>query len=237
MRQEKGEFSAGYAPYGYDRDPNDKHKLVVNEEVAPIVREIFQRYANGETYISIAKSLNERKILTPSQYLKYRHGITSNRTATFWKIDTVRTIVINQQYTGAIVQHRRSQSLYNGEKQKRVKQADYVVVPNMHEPLVNAEIWDKCQVRICKRREALFDNEHISRKENIFKGRLICGWCGKSITQRSQFDNDLRYYCYSNQENGEITCENVKIMSDLLHDTVLELLKKQIKACTDCLFD
>ena len=64
----EGAYIGAYAPYGYQRDPEDKHHLIIDDVSGEIVREIFQKAGNGELPVQIARDLNRRKVLTPAQY-------------------------------------------------------------------------------------------------------------------------------------------------------------------------
>ena len=68
IRQDKGYYFGTKAPYGYVKDENDHHHLIVDEAVRPMVKEVFARYLSGESMLAIAKDLNERKVLTPGKH-------------------------------------------------------------------------------------------------------------------------------------------------------------------------
>lgn len=68
-KQEKGEYQAPYAPFGYKKDTNNKNHLIINEETAPIVRRIFELYLKGVGTPKISKILNDENIPSPSKYL------------------------------------------------------------------------------------------------------------------------------------------------------------------------
>lgn len=62
------EYRGAYPPYVYDRDPNDRHKLVPNQ-YAWIIKEIFQMALAGKSCSIIAKKLVEKQFLRPQAYL------------------------------------------------------------------------------------------------------------------------------------------------------------------------
>ena len=64
-----GEFVGARPPFGYRKDPQNCHRLLVNEDTAPVVRQIFQWAADGISLNTIVKRLNKANILTPSHYL------------------------------------------------------------------------------------------------------------------------------------------------------------------------
>lgn len=73
--QEQGKFAGSRAPYGYVRDPRDKHMLLADDETAPIVREMFEMVADGATLHYVATTLNERGVASPGRRL-YETGVS-----------------------------------------------------------------------------------------------------------------------------------------------------------------
>lgn len=126
-----GQWTGSFAPYGYIEDPDDMYHLIVDEEAAKVVREIYSMYANGMGYFKICELLNERKIPTPSRHKKlqglkfvcpyYPNG------AEYWNIDTIRKILLDETYDGILIQHRTERIAYNikGFKKNSKKRAIY----------------------------------------------------------------------------------------------------------------
>lgn len=103
------EYTGAYPPYGYDRDPNDRHKLVPNQ-YAWVVKEIFQMALAGKSCSIIAKKLGEKQVLRPQAYLHEKFGtFASDIVLTYpyaWDHSTVRAILMNQVYIGNMVHFR-----------------------------------------------------------------------------------------------------------------------------------
>ena len=74
-----GEFVGARPPYGYRKDPDNCHRLLVNEDTAPIVRQIFQWTVDGVALNVIVKRLNEQGVMTPGYYLASIGLITSKK--------------------------------------------------------------------------------------------------------------------------------------------------------------
>ena len=72
LRRQQGKFIGSFPTYGYLKDPDDNHHLIIDEETAPIVRMIFERFIGGESIIGITKDLNEMGIPNPSMYKKQK---------------------------------------------------------------------------------------------------------------------------------------------------------------------
>ena len=106
-KQERGEFIGAWAAYGYLKSAEDKHRLVVDEETAPVVRDIFLWRAMGKSFQEIAKMLRERNIPSPSQYRFSKGLVKDGRLAQVpWKIATVKQLLSNEVYLGHMVQGR-----------------------------------------------------------------------------------------------------------------------------------
>lgn len=97
IRQDKGYYFGSKAPYGYVKDEKDHHQLIVDEEVRPIVKEVFTRYLSGESMLAIAKDFNEREVLTPAKHIGLKRG------SGIWTGQIVRYLLTQRVYTGAIV--------------------------------------------------------------------------------------------------------------------------------------
>ena len=114
--RKKGLFIGSFAPYGYLKDPNDRHKLIVNNETAEVVRTIFQKFAHGESLLGITKYLNNAGIPNPSTYKRmneptYCHG-SSNINDGLWSDKTVRRILQSEVYIGNMVQGKNNKISY-----------------------------------------------------------------------------------------------------------------------------
>ena len=111
VQKRRGQFVSGFAPYGYVKDPDDRHRFLVDEEAAEVVRHIFHLYQEGYSKNGIARKLNQEKILAPSEYkrkvlgLKYVNALEKAETKG-WSYSTVNMILKNRVYTGAMVQHK-----------------------------------------------------------------------------------------------------------------------------------
>ena len=68
-KRQNGEFIGSFAPYGYRKDPEDKNSLVIDEEAAQVVLDIFKWFVTeGMSKNGIAKRLNELGIPNPTAY-------------------------------------------------------------------------------------------------------------------------------------------------------------------------
>ena len=108
-RNEQGEYTASFTAFGYRKKPSDKHKLVVDEPAAEVVRKIFALAAGGKSAAEIARILNERKTPTRLQR-QWERGINfkpkHNMGDYLWENTMVLAIIRNPIYKGTLIQNR-----------------------------------------------------------------------------------------------------------------------------------
>ena len=189
IKQQNGEFIGSYAAYGYLKSKEDKHKIVVDEETAPVVKMIFEWKAQGLGYASIGRKLYDMGIMPPCRY-RYDKGILTDKRysdAVFWSYRTLKTILENEVYIGNMVQGRTKSQFFDGKDQIKVNKQNWVVVKDTHEPIISQELFDKVQNQLELTREKYFKNlgkyNKISNNENIFKKKVVCGDCGTPLTR------------------------------------------------------
>ena len=139
-----GKFIGARPPYGYKKSPDDCHKLMVDEETAPIVKQIFQWVLEDVSLEKIALMLNEAGVLTPSFYSKEKGLISSKKLIGqgYWNTFTIIHIIENETYTGDMVQEKLTKI---GKKQVRTDKKDWIIVKNTHEAIISKETFEKVQ--------------------------------------------------------------------------------------------
>lgn len=173
------------SPYGYDL--SDK-ELIINEEEAKIVREVFDLYLQkGLGFYSIAKKLNERGI--PSKQKKE------------WSIRSIKLMLTNPAYKGTLVWNRADRS-----KQKQVEkdEEEWIVVDHAHPKIVDVDTWELVQRTINKKKMP----SRAKTSPHLLGGLLKCGRCGASmsISWTSSGANRKRVYrCSANKNKGTCT--------------------------------
>lgn len=206
-KQRRGEFIGAYAAYGYLRDPADVHRLIVDEETAPVVREIFRRKEAGESDVGIVRWLNASGIPSPCVY-RFQKGITLDKryadgTEKPWMTGTVKNILKNQVYLGSMVQGRRRAQFFAGIPDQRVPPEQWVVVEGTHEAIIERAVFDRVQEIRRARREAYHANlgkyDYLEARENLFQGIIRCGDCGRNLVRYKEVVHgkrvEYRYIC------------------------------------------
>lgn len=185
-KQRNGEFIGAFPPYGYLKSPEDKHKLVIDPQTAPIVKEIFDWKLEGLGMIQIARRLNERGIPCPAVY----HVLCGHKkkmptgTGAIWQGQIIKLMTGNPVYAGHMAQGKTKKSLSDGQPTTVISKEDWIVVRNTHEAIVDQDTFDKVQALKEQRHEECRSRRgKYPSTENIFKGILICGDCGTKMVR------------------------------------------------------
>lgn len=225
-----GDYIGSRPPYGYRKDPDNCHRLLVNEDTAPTVRQIFQWAADGVALNDMVKRLNEGKVPTPGYYLASIGLITSQRLmgSGKWQTWTVGRILEDEVYTGDMVQGK---SRTVGRKQVPTAPADWIVARDTHEALVSREMFELVQA---VRQNAAVKYTVTEKKpytENILQGRVFCGCCGKNL-HRQKSHGRYFYRCITNDRLGKDACPgDIRYLKEAdLFDTILIVIRQKAGA-------
>ena len=228
-RMREGAFIGNFAPYGYQKDPDDKHHLIVDPNTAPIVRQIFQMAARGRMPAEIAQDLNNRQVPPPAVYRCQRHAhldITQYSQSQTWTSSTVSHLFRNVVYLGHMAQGKTTKLSFKSRATITNPKDDWIFVPNTHEPIVDAETFDLVQrrslARTCRKKGAFY---------NVFSGLAKCADCGHNMstvgTRKKGSPADLA--CGGYKLHGKERCSNHFIDYTVLYRIVLEELRAQLQ--------
>ena len=233
----KGQITSGHPPYGYLRSEEDRHRLVIDQETASIIKDIFQWRLEGHGMAQIARRLNDGGVLSPPMF-HYRHGNRKDKptgTSAIWKAYHVRFMLQNPAYAGHTAQGKVKKSLSDGLPLQRKAQEDWVIVRNTHEGIIDQETFDRVQELVEQRcREARKIRGKYETTENILKGLLICTDCGtKMIRYKSVSPAGTARYvfnCRVYAENlGGQGCSLKSVGEPELKECILQSLQVQIR--------
>ncbi|MDO5002878.1 MAG: recombinase family protein [bacterium] len=237
-KREDGMWMGSFASYGYLKDPNDKHKLIVDENVAYVVKEIFDKYNSGLGYYKICESLNERGILPPSLYKK---SIGSNfvccnfnyETTGIWTPDTIAKMLRNEVYIGNLVQGKRTNISYKNHKSRQVPKKDWCRTENTHEAIIDMETWNAVQRRLGKHEKPMKNG-----KIHMLSQKVYCEECGR-VFMRNQCNIkcaggviEKREYLQCKGNKKYHTCDNNRsIRLDIIQEFVLNAINDLLDKC------
>lgn len=229
IQRSNGEYLGAFASYGYRKNPEDKHKLVIDEYAAEIVRAIFVLKLRGFSQQSIADYLNAECILPPAEYkksqgLNYKSGLKGSGKA-IWRAYTVQNILTNPIYIGVLVQGKRGTPNYK-IKQMRVRDEEqWCVNKDNHEAIIDEYTFESVQ-KVLKRDTRVAPNTDAV---NPLSGLVFCADCGRSMVKRSvsRGNKKFHYYICSTNKKGD-GCSSHNISIETLENTVMRAIKNQI---------
>lgn len=187
-KKENGEYLGWKGIYGYKRDPNNKHKLIIDEEVRHIVERMFNLVLDGYSPRQIANKFSEEGIPNPSCYANLKRG-TKTLASHLWCPRTVEELLANPTYIGHLTQGRRKKLNYKSKKEVRVPKEDWIIVENTHEGIIDKRIFETAQDLLAKNK-----HKQSSQRGELLQGFLRCKECGHVISINRSRD-DKRKYC------------------------------------------
>ena len=227
-RAKNGMFLGSRAPYGYQKDPNDRHHLIVDPEAAEVVKEIFRMFADGIGYVRMTKILRERNILNPQAYFNqnnpdyYKHS-DYWRKPFDWHATSVRAILNNPVYLGKLTFGKTKTKGFFDKRRVPAEESDWIVVEHTHEPLVSQELWDTVHQMMKARRR-----ENSSGHVQPFAGLVKCAGCGSSLN--ASYDKKKGKYtgfsCWVYKNYGKQRCTSHAIGWQTLNRLVLEDIRR-----------
>ena len=212
----------GAPPYGYLRNPDDKTRWLVDEEVAAVVRRIFSLCMQGKGISAIADTLWGDKVLTPSAY-KASKGLAApivSENPYNWESTTVALILENVAYIGVTENFKSTRLGFKSKKRIPTAKEMRTYIKNAHTPLIDRELWDKVQmIRANKRRPTK------NGATSIFTGLLECADCGTKLSLRSS-KSYLYFRCSKYKGNSRSgVCTQHYVREDVLYQLVLKQLQ------------
>ena len=231
LKAQKGEFTGCVAPFGYRKDPEDKNHLLVDEETAPIVRQIFRWALEGHGPNFIRRRLEEQKVPCPTWWNRER-GIRNVRTKWekqdpvngryMWDFSVIKDILMNPVYAGAIASQKKDYRFKIGTIGEK-KPQDWIVVEQRHEPLIDRKSFAIVQDKLKSRQRPRQNGE-----TSLFAGLIKCGECGKSLTIRTTHAKHPQqiYACKTYGAFGKTHCSQHRVEYDTLYRLVLNKIRE-----------
>jgi len=233
MKQGRGEFIGNYAPFGYQKDPENHHRLIIDPEEADIVRLIFEMFVGGMSVSGIAKKMNELHIMTPGEYQVQKgaksfitHARNYPKTKS-WAITTINTILKNEVYIGNMVQGKHKSISYRSKKTVETKEEEWTVVEGTHEAIISDDVFALAHERFARHTRTAPQKEKV----HILSGYIICGSCGHCMN-RVVSNGYVRFRCPTRTRAPE-KCQCVSVTEEKVHTMILNVLQQQIREMVD----
>ena len=235
QRAKQGLFIGSQAPYGYQKDPCNKNRLIIDPEAAETVRLIFSLAESGLGNIAIADELKARRIIAPSVY-KYQRG--DNRYARYaavesgnhyeWRHGTIGHMLRNRVYLGELTSLKTEVINCKTKQHVPVPRENQIITPEAHEAIITEEQYERVQ---------LIRTGHNcpanAKRFNLFRGKLFCECCGHPLAiSRKQLlhrDADI-YLCMYHYQHPEICPKTHRVYHEMLYPYVLQQVQAFAKS-------
>ncbi len=231
VKKEKGIYANGSCTFGYRKDEADRHKLLIVEEEAAVVKRIFEMTLEGASSNQIAKQFNAEGIKTPIEY-KMERGIASMRPKAGhfeWSASTICQILRNATYVGDFVYDKYETPEVSG-KAKLKPRNEWKIFKNHHEAIIDRKTFAQIQ-------SGRGIKKAVRYKRHPLIGKIECGCCHKSL--RIERTKNPYFLCpnrYVTRNEGCVYRVNVQFLEQYLLFELQEEAEKQAdiqSACKD----
>ena len=244
-KMERGDYIGNYAPHGYRKDPENKNRLLIDPETAPVIQQIFEWRAEGISYMGICKKLNDAGIPSPGQH-KLNQGIETNNNkkqrTVLWNKHKITEILKDIVYIGHLAQKKGSQCLYGGIPYHITSEDEWIVVKNTHEPLISEELFERVQqinsAALERQKANTGKYDHLPKEKNIYGKKFTCADCGSIMKLHRSISTkkDKVYFtfkCPTYAEHGSRACSDIKMRKADLDEAVFTFIKSQMDVFID----
>lgn len=227
-RMKEGTYIGSKAPFGFKKDPDDKHRLIIDERVKPIIELVYELCLEGKGTQLISQEMMKRKIPRPSSFLENAdklYGLTEENKYK-WTHRMVLSILRDPVYCGNMERNKRPTLSFKNRKRLYVPKEDRIVVKDTHEGIVSEEVWTQVQNMLDKRKNT---NKSGITYDNIFKGLVKCPDCNYALTPKTDYRLNkkdtidfVHFSCSGYKKYGVKSCTSHRINARDLYNVVLE---------------
>ncbi len=233
MKRREGRYIGGAPLYGYQKDPADKNKLLIDPEAAQVVRQIFQWSLEGRGKQEIAHRLNDLEVVNPARYKAERGWSAPRKGSSLWSKTTVWRILRNEMYTGVMVQGRSKKAGYKSKRVLSVPKSQWFRVEGTHEAIVDRATFDAVQRGLDLRAKSDGRGER-----HVLAGLVYCAHCGSSMSRvtapRPGGERVSYLRCRLYADSGrEKRCTRHGIRLDALTNLVAERIRYYVQTYFD----
>ncbi len=221
-RRKNGFHIGSFALYGYKKDPDLKGHLIIDEEAAAVVREVFTLFSQGYGKTAIARMLNDRGIPNPTEYKRMqglRFCLPPSKNSTLWKYFAISDMLTNETYIGNLVQGKYESISYKTSQSRPRPKKKWIRVESTHEPIIDRALWDRVQKMI---------SEHAKPftigTVGLFAKKARCASCG--YVMRSSKSGGRRFLGCPSRHYAKGACEGAFISVNRLEQMVINELRR-----------
>lgn len=206
--------------FGYDKIPDERYTLKINEEEAGIVKEIFESYVyKGIGTTKIAWDLNDR-------------GIRTKKTKSKWVQTSIVRMLKNPIYTGRITNKKSEVTDFITGTRKDLPEEEWIVVEKPEMRIISDELFNRAQDILSQRSNEFKLNNKREKTEYVFSTLIYCKHCGYSFRRiKRKYTEDgkeyIRWVCSGRNSMGVNHCPNTTVIDE---EELLNAIKEYLKS-------
>lgn len=235
VKRKEGKYVLPQVPYGYLRSPLDKYKLIVDEDVRSIIKDIFTMYLSNKSLNEIAHILNRRGVLAPSQHRRKRKGLTVKRD-TVWRAPAVKSILSQDILTGHMVQGKTVSYSHKIKTRTPLPKDQWTVVRNTHEAIIDEDMFNEVQVLLSKQTRPKTRIGSPQIKPSVLAGFVVCADCLTQMQRSKTTKNGKAHHyfrCKTNKQLRFPSCTSHLIAEEVILDVLLLSINSLIDSSID----
>ena len=221
-------------PYGYMKSPENKKKWIIDPEAATVVKSIFKMCLDGKGNETIARKLQENKVLIPMAYWRSkglnRGGKKTQTNPYKWCKTTVQKILSQQEYCGDIINFKTYSKSFKNKRRIENSKENWAVFKDVNEPIIDRETFETVQKFISKTKRRAPKKENGER--SIFNGLIYCGDCHSKMRYHTSTSNkEIHYFtCSDNKVDYRGKCPGRHyVRADALEEVVKLELRRLVE--------
>lgn len=221
-------------PYGYTKSPENKKKWIIDPETATVVKSIFKMCLDGKGNETIARELQENKVLIPMAYWRSKglnRGGKKTQTDPYkWCKTTIQKILSQQEYCGDIINFKTYSKSFKNKRRIENSKENWAVFKNVNEPIIDRETFETVQKFISKTKRRAPKKENGER--SIFNGLIYCGDCHSKMRYHTSTSNkEIHYFtCSDNKVDYRGKCPGRHyVRADALEEVVKLELRRLVE--------
>ncbi len=223
-----GKLVSAFAPYGYKKDPNNKHHLIIDEAVVDNVRLIFKLCLSGFGVARIAKHMNTFGITSPTEYRVQTGDYTSYGTnvTPLWSPTTIRSMLKNKVYIGVMEQRKHSTQDYRSKQRKSLPESKHIIVKDTHDAIISKHDFTLVQSQF----ERCVYTPRYQEQPYMFSGFLRCMDCGRGMGRTPKRTKNKTYVYYKCRTYYDVSKEKCPHSHAISHDDLTSIVFHAINA-------
>lgn len=221
-------------PYGYMKSPENKKKWIIDPEAATVVKSIFKMCLDGKGNETIARELQENKVLIPMAYWRSkglnRGGKKTQTNPYKWCKTTIQKILSQQEYCGDIINFKTYSKSFKNKTRYENSKENWAVFKDVNEPIIDRETFETVQKFISKTKRRAPKKENGER--SIFNGLIYCGDCHSKMRYHTSTSNkEIHYFtCSDNKVDYRGNCPGRHyVRADALEEVVKLELRRLVE--------